>query len=496
MIYYYKFKKMRTKYIFKPGSNKTLYLLLFPFVILFGCKKFVEIPPPVTQLVTASVFNNSTTATSAQTSIYTQMASNAESYWLALYSGLLADELTNYSTATNMEDYYTNAMNAAVGDIFGRWPNYYNYIYQANAVISALQGNGNISPAIEQQLIGEAEFVRAFWLFYLTNCYGNAPIVTTTNYTVNASISRSPQAEVYQQIVSDLTDAQQKLNSNYVDNSDTATTTERTRPDKAVAEAFLARVYLYMGKYDSAEIFATEVINNNSYQLCTNLSPVMGSNSVFLKNSTEVIWQLATPLPAGTDTYDALYFILLGAPTTGPSIDNCTTISPQLLGAFEAGDLRRKYWIDSVNATAPNYYYPFKYESITNSVSEYVMVFRLAEQYLIRAESEARLGDSTDAITDLNLIRKRAGLTNYSLTNQGPLLAAILHEKQVELFTEWGHRWFDLIRTGAIDTVMGAPGNVYSAKGGIGTWNPDWELYPIPPSDRSLDPNLTQNQGY
>jgi hypothetical protein len=488
---------MRVKYILTPRLNKILYLLLLPFTILSGCKKFVEIPPPVTQLVTASVFNNSTTATSAQTTIYTQMATNGESYSLALYCGLLGDELTNYSTDINIEDYYANAMNAAVGNIFGNWVNDYNYIYQANAVISALQGNGNISPAIEQQLIGEAEFVRAFWLFYLTNCYGNVPVVTTTNYIVNASIARSPQALVYQQIVSDLTDAQQKLNSNYVNNSDTATTTERTRPDKAVAEAFLARVYLYMGKYDSAEMFATQVIGNNSYQLCTNLSPGMGSNSVFLMNSTEAIWQLAVPLPASGNTQDALNFILLGAPSTSPyAADNCTTISPQLLGAFETGDLRRKYWIDSVNATAPNYYYPFKYENITNSVTEYDMVFRLAEQYLIRAEAEARLGDSTDAITDLNLIRNRAGLSNYSLINQGPLLASILHEKQVELFTEWGHRWFDLIRTGAIDTVMGAPGNVYSAKGGIGTWNPDWELYPIPPSDMGLDHNLSQNPGY
>jgi hypothetical protein len=488
---------MKIKKIMTPGLNRILCLLLLSFVTLWGCKKFVEIPPPVTQLVTASVFDNSTTATSAQTSIYTQMANNGESYWLALYSGLLADELTNYSTENFMEDYYANAMNAAVGNLFGNWQSYYNYIYQANAVISALQGNNSISPGIEQQLIGESEFVRAFWLFYLTNSYGNVPIVTTTNYTVNASIARSPQAQVYRQIVSDLSDAQQKLNSNYVDNSDTTTTTERTRPNKAVVQAFLARVYLYMGKYDSAETFATEVINNNLYQLCTNLSPLMGSNSVFLKNSTEAIWQLAIPLPTNSNTQDALNFILLGAPYTSSSSSvNCTTISPQLLGAFEVGDLRREYWIDSVNATSPYYYFPYKYENISSTVTEYDMVFRLAEQYLIRAEAEARLGDSTDAIIDLNFIRKRAGLSNYSLTNQGPLLVAILHEKQVELFTEWGHRWFDLIRTGAIDTVMGAPGNVYSAKGGIGSWNPDWELYPIPPSDMSLDPNLTQNAGY
>lgn len=480
------------------SSINCFFLVIVVFVCgLSSCKKFVEIPPPTTQVASVSVFNNSTTATSAEISIYTQMANNGESYFLALYSGLLADELKNYSASTIMEDYYTNAMNAGGANTFGHWSSYYSYIYQANAIISSLQGNSNIVPAIEQQLIGEAEFVRAFWLFYLANCYGDVPIVTTPNYVVNSSIARSPETQVYRQIISDLSDAEQKLNGNYIDVSDTAVTTERTRPNKAVAEALLSRVYLYMGKYDSSKMLATDLINNSIYQLCANLSPVMGANSVFLANSAEAIWQLAIPLPTSSDTRDAFYFILTGAPSTSQgATTKCTTISEQLLNTFEAGDLRRKYWIDSTTLTTPHYYYPFKYESNSSSAPEYVMVLRLAEQYLIRAESEAQLGDSTDAITDLNVIRNRAGLADYSQAVQGPLLQAILHERQMELFTEWGHRWFDLLRTGAVDTVLGAPGNVYNAKGGVGTWNAEWELYPIWPSQISVDPNLTQNPGY
>jgi hypothetical protein len=122
------------------------------------------------------------------------------------------------------------------------------------------------------------------------------------------------------------------------------------------------------------------------------------------------------------------------------------------------------------------------------------MVLRLAEQYLIRAEAEANQGDSTDAMNDLNKIRNRAGLANYSLLNNGPLLIAILHERQVELFTEWGNRWFDLIRTGAINAVLGSPGNVCQAKGGV--WVSTSELFPIPQSEILDDPNLHQNPGY
>jgi starch-binding outer membrane protein, SusD/RagB family len=477
--------------------NLILCYIILGMLIMPGCKKFVQIPLPSTELVTASVFNNSAAATAALTNIYTEIASNGESFNMAEYSGLLADELTNYSTYSIMVDYYTNSMNAAPNIYFGPWQDFYNYIYQANAVISALQGNGSISSSIEQQLIGEARFMRAFCLFYLTNCYGSVPIVTSTDYTINASIGRSSPTAVYVQIIADLTAANQLLNVNYVDASDTTTTTERTRPNKAAAEALLARVYLYTGKYDSAEIYASQVINNSMYQLCVNLSPLMGANSVFLTNSTEAIFQLATPLPTSQNTADAQDFILQGAPSTSNyAASNCTTISPQLLSAFEPNDLRRTNWIDST-ATTPDYYFPYKYQAFnTSTVTEYVMMLRLAEQYLIRSEAEANLGDSTDAITDLNKIRTRAGLTVYNPLINGSLLAAILHERQVELFTEWGHRWFDLIRTGSIDTVLGNPGNVYNAKGGAGTWNAELELYPIPPSDILIDHNLSQNPGY
>jgi hypothetical protein len=121
----------------------------------------------------------------------------------------------------------------------------------------------------------------------------------------------------------------------------------------------------------------------------------------------------------------------------------------------------------------------------------------LAEQYLIRAEAEANgaPGGVSQAVIDLNTIRKRAGLGGYigsQVTDS--VLTAIYHERQVELFTEWGNRWFDLKRTGLVNAVMGSPGNVCQQKGG--NWNPDWQLYPIALSELQADPNLKQNSGY
>jgi starch-binding outer membrane protein, SusD/RagB family len=472
--------------------NLRIYSIVYFLTLIFcivGCKKFVEIPPPVTQLVTANVFDNSSSATAALTMIYTQMQTLNESYNISQANGLLSDELKNYSTAPFLVQYYTNSM-LAVSNL-GCWNDAYNYIYQADAIISALQNNAAINQAINQQLIGESKFIRAFWYFYLTNLYGDVPLVTSIDYTINATLSKSPKLKVYDQIISDLKDAQALLNSNYVDGSDTAITTERVRPTKWAADALLARVYLFAPNpdYFNAEVQATAVINNtNFYSLPSDL------NQVFLANSSEAIWQLMTPLPTSNGaTPDGQDYILISQPGSG--VSNCNAISPQLLNSFEPGDNRLTKWIGSyTDPTSPftKFYFPYKYKIYDSSVvTEYVMVLRLAEQYLIRAEARAMQNNLNGAIQDLNIIRNRAGLNNTSSITQSDILTAILHERQTELFTEWGNRWLDLIRTGNVNAVMGT---VTPLKGGV--WTSTGQVYPIPQSELGADPNLSQNQGY
>src|SRR5690606_33452932 len=116
----------------------------------------------------------------------------------------------------------------------------------------------------------------------------------------------------------------------------------------------------------------------------------------------------------------------------------------------------------------------------------------LSEQYLIRAEARAQLGDLKDALKDLNLIRKRAGLEPKVLNGKSELLDAIFRERQVELFAEWGHRWLDLKRTGEVDGVME---KVALQKGGD-TWTSDKQWWPIPQQELHNNPNLTQNPSY
>jgi hypothetical protein len=114
----------------------------------------------------------------------------------------------------------------------------------------------------------------------------------------------------------------------------------------------------------------------------------------------------------------------------------------------------------------------------------------LAEQYLIRAEARAQLGNVAGAQSDINSIRTRAGLTNTLATDKNSLLLAIEQERKVELFVEQAHRWLDLIRTGRADVIL-AP-----TKGS--SWVSTDSLYPIPQSQITNDPGMmgAQNPGY
>lgn len=468
---------------------KPVYIIIGVIIIcgigVSGCRKYLTIPPSSSQLVTSSTFNNDISATSAVTYIYTQMMNNSDSYILSYDNGLLADELTVYSTTSGGYSFYTNEMTAINNP--GLWSEGYNCIYQANVAIDAIQSSGGMSSFAKQQLTGECKFIRALWNFLLTNCYGNIPLVLTGDYSTNATIARSATDSVYRQIIQDLKDAKILLSSRFLDALDTLTSSDRVRPTKWAAMALLSRVYLYNSDYTDAKSEADTVIENNSLFGLTTL------NSVFLANSNEAIWQLMIPQPSFNNaTPDGYGFIMLVDPTVNSSY---AAISPQLLGSFEGGDSRRTTWIDSITSAstpATTYYFPYKYTvSFASSPTEYQMVLRLAEQYLIRAEAEARMGDLGPAAADLNVIRNRANLSNSIAASESDLVNAILHERQVELFTEWGCRWFDLRRTGEINSVMSV---ITPLKGG--SWSANDTLYPIPLGDITVDPKLSQNAGY
>jgi hypothetical protein len=443
---------------------------------LYSCRKLLAVPSPQDQLSAAKVYSSDANAEEALTGMYIQLMEDTRSLLnggMSLYGGLSSDELSNTTPNLLIDPFRTNALTPSNLYVQYLYKTAYNMIFTANSLMAGLAAATGVSAAERAELRGEAEFVRALLYFYLVNLYGPVPLVTSTNFAVTESQPRDSVAAVYRQIELDLADAKQVLPAGYL--STAAFPGARTRPNRLAAMALLARVWLYRGQWQPAEQEADTVIGSGLYQL---VSP----DSVFLASSREAIWQLQ-PVNSSLTTVEAGLFIPRFGAKPG------YTLTSEWLNAVEAGDLRRVYWTDSVVINHAVFIYPYKYKlaSLSTVDTEYNMVLRLAELYLIRAEARVRQGDVTGGANDLNVVRLRAGLPAVTAGDKGSLLAAILHERQIELVAEFGHRWLDLKRLGLADAVL-AP----EKPGWVGTDT----LYPIPAQELTDNPMLVQNPGY
>jgi hypothetical protein len=438
-----------------------------------GCKKLVHVGEPDDSLTTGTVFSNDSLAQAAVTGIYVKVMSSTKfllNGGMSLFPGLSADELIR-TTPYLVEDQFSSNSILSSNQLINvnLWKAAYAYIYQCNICIEGLQKSTGVSALVKRQLQGEALFIRALCYYYLVNLYGDAPLALGTNADVNTMLSRSSVDEVYQQIETDLTAANEFLMA------DKANTT----PAKYAAQALLARMYLYTKNWSKAEDMASAVINSGQFSIVGDL------NKVFKWDSKETIFQLA-PVLDRINSGDGFIFVPVSL-----SVKPNYMLTKNLLNAFETGDLRKTKWVNTITIGGTPYSYPNKYKLVTSSAppTEYNVVLRLAEQYLIRAEARAQQNRIEDAVVDINVIRIRAGLPVLSTTiSYDECLQKIEQERRIELFAEWGHRWFDLKRTDRANAVLGA------LKGS--NWRTEDQLYPIPSTELETAPNLTQNPGY
>ena len=452
-----------------------IFTIITSIFLFASCKKYVEIPPPQNQLISDLVFTDDKTATATVLGLYSRL--NAFNSSFANYNGnflpaFSADEFHYGFSSANLDEFKENDLIASNSSVNGLWEPVYSYIYQANSIIEGLNGNTAVTESVRKHLVAEAKFLRAFFYFYLVNHFGDVPLVLNTDYKTNTSLPRSAVSDVYASVITDLKEAQTDISSDYP-------SAERTRANHAAVTTLLSRVYLYVGQWANAETEATKVINDTRYDLMDDL------NGVFLKNSSEAIWQLQTvnTSTTGVNTWEG--FSVVPTPTGTPLY----RFYPDFVDAFELDDKRKESWVKSFTNSSGTYYYPYKYKIRTNAdVLEYSMVLRFAELYLIRAEARANQDNLEGAIDDLNEIRSRAGLPDLLDTlTKDEVLLAIEKERKLELFTEWGHRWLDLKRTGRALTVLSV------TKPEITETD---LLYPIPLAAMNTNPNLEQNPGY
>lgn len=490
--------------------NTSNYILRFPIYLLLAvsaisCNKLVEVDEPIDSITAEKMYKNEPQAEGALVGVYYELINgNADpnnaflgtfAGGLSTYAGgLSADEFmlgtgdqNAYALVTNKLTLTNSSYSASI------WNSAYHTIYNANSVIEGIAGakNSAMRDSVKVQYTAEAKFLRAFCYFYLVNFFGDLPLALTVDFNQTVRVSRSPVQVVYEQILKDLRDAERDLPENF-----DAGKNERVRANKWAAKALLAKVHLYMGDYPQAAAKASELI------AATHLFKLEPLGSIFLAQSKEAIFQLKQTNRASlvrNATAQGYYFI----PTDRYKDLAGMWLTTQMIDAFDEGDLRWDMWTDSTmqSNTGLNVkvWYPVKYKtgrynSVTGAPSpEYSMVMRLAEMYLIRAEARANGADGghTKAIEDLNAIRFRTGLPNLSMSlDVDAVKEAVAHERQIELFAEWGNRWFDLKRTGKASDILG---DVPAKQ----PWEGDYQLlYPVPPVEIQNNSNIIQNTGY
>jgi starch-binding outer membrane protein, SusD/RagB family len=384
------------------------------------------------------------------------------------------------------------------------WRRAYELIYGANKVIENVKEG--TSPQLDQ-LLGENLFLRAMAHFDLVNTFGrpyaqnqgSGPGVMIRKDTdVSALPPRSTVKEVYDFIISDLTKAATLMNvrknSSYV--------------SREVAQALLARVYLFKADNAKALEYANLVINSDRYKLVDTenykryftISNESNLETIFAIRHTTVDDQAKGSIGS---MYDGTGGLGWGEMYSSESYRKLLDKYPQdvrhaFQKPFYVKDAAGKDVLATRNGIPKYFIYKYSGQDGVQTLSSPVYL-RLAEMYLIRAEANAKLGNAAAALDDVNLIRKRAGLSGDALYSAGALkghdsvLSVVLEERRIELAFE-ALRKFDVFRNN-LPLVRDYPG--YHLLSGQNTQiiqpSDPRVVYFIPQQEIVLNPNLVQN---
>lgn len=359
---------------------------------------------------------------------------------------LFGGELTT-KQSTNSLDLINSLSSANNGLMEDAWQGYYKALMQVNNVFTIAQElpSGNL----KNQVLGECHYFRAYLHLCLVTRYGDVPLM---KFNTDEEVSRTPASEVWSFINEELGYAIELLPSKYSINY---LSTEAAR-------ALKARVALYMGNKKEAGELAESLIADASYGLDDYEKIFRGGNN------SEVIFAFSCLTIESSISISALFYSY-NHPNSGSYV---YAPAKEVMSMYADSDKRKEVSI----TTMDNLNFINKYPSGQKGTDP-VVISRLGEMYLISAEA---LG-LAEGLGRLNELRAFRGLPAVYPATEAAFIDAVLDERRLELLCE-GHRWYDLVRTGkAIEKL-----NILEYQ----------TLMPIPESERQVNKNLGQNDGY
>ena len=403
-------------------NMKNIFFLLIA-LLLVSCDKFLDIQP--TGKVIAKTGEE---YRALLTGVYNTFPTDRS------LATLRTDELFLDGGSVTAEDYNTyfdiwtwNDITPDEKTTSWSWRQFYHIIYIASYVIDKQSEITEASPADINQLVGEAYMLRAYSYSILVNLFGKpytkcdpttelaVPLMVTPD--VEMVIGRSTVEAVYQQILSDINMAKQKL---VIDKWEDDL---KYRFNKISADALLARVCLYMGRWQQALDAAKAVVA-----------------------AYPELEDLTTTSYTMPDKYTSKEAIVSLEQVMKSSYKGIGYPDAKFISSITTGDLRKNRYFKAKTSQI--------YDLLKGGANECRSTFRSAEFYLTAAEAAARLGKLEEAIDLMSTMVKNRYLAARQTTTinsmksmtQDQLIDFILEDRRVELCFE-GHRWFDLRRT-------------------------------------------------
>ena len=516
-------------------KSKKIYIFIVTLISLAACKKSFLDRPSLNGPTLDNYYTNADQVEGATALLYNQVWYN----WLdkafhcigEVYGGNMMTSAGDPNYGNNTYVYFT--VQSTDGQDLLAWQAFYKVAGNATVLINTLQQIRSESNAsFIDAGISEAKFIRGVAYFFIARVYGDAPIITdpvALASSGNLNVPRYFQKDVLRFALNDLKDAEAGLPE---------TPYQPGRVTKYSAKGMQAKVFLYMGNYDSAAIKANEVIQSGKYSLYPDYAKMFTSASA--NNNSESLFALQW-IAGGYSYANDIQAYAGPAPLMKPDFGTgYSSVIPtlDLLNAYEPGDLRKGWSVMQQGYTNPNWKnsnFPngFSYDTTVGGGSDdafhvttgtrsnslkYIngpkdnggdptsafgdalnlYLLRYADVLLIYAEGVLGNNASTtdaSALAAFNQVRTRAGLDPLSsLTKQ-----QILHERRVEFAFE-GDYWFDIQRQGFATAQQIINGQERGTLNGNGTinhvaasFNSESQLYlPIPSDEVVADPELAK----
>src|SRR6267378_63328 len=488
--------------------------VLAALVLVTSCESFLD-PSPTDVLTPENFYRTSSDAVAATNAVY---ESTKWSYWLGFWysSDIATDDIFAGprfgSDGHRMADYIFDSGEWPMGDM---WGSAYGIINRANTVLDRVPAI-TMDPTLRDRLLNEARFLRANSYFNLVRSFGDVPLLEHEVKSLDAlRVSRAPAADVYALIVSDLQQAMAGLPPSY-------SSSDVGRITSGAAQAMLAKVYLTRQDWANAAQTAGQLIATDRYALLPNwkdcfkiATEIVNKESIFEVNYDGL-------LDPGAGSVHTLFSLPADFP--GGDAYGLMTVAPSLASLFAASDTRGKNgtfitspYVDALGDTAkwadpPATLGPafIKYLDQTDfqnmhqrawqRQSNNWIVLRYADVLLMYAEAVNEGGASVAAMTAeqaLNAVRTRAGIGPVSGLSTAAFRDSVWLERRREFVFE-GQRWFDLSRWGVLDSVITAKTTELEniSPGETTVHGAPNNLLPLPQTELSKNPNLTQNPGW